>query len=135
MDASGWQPWRPRRTRASTTSGAERLATPQLQALFQIESSKAADKEVGRGHVTHVPADPGLAWCRQRDGAPGKVLLAAIRRRPLPLMVDAPSSLVANMFENPQNPKQRWVHLLNVSHMMPEGDTGFPRPETTRRER
>ena len=103
----------------------EKLETPQLQALLKIKSDKPHDKELGSGHITHIPTDPGRVWCRHRDAAPGKTLLAAIRRKPLPLLVEAPRSTVANMFENPQNPKQRWIHLLNVSHMMPEGDTGF----------
>ncbi len=103
----------------------EKLEPPQLKALLDIDSATATDKELGRGRVTHLPSDSGLAWCRQRNPAPGEKLLAAVARRPLPLMVEAPPSLVANMFENPRDPKQRWIHLLNVSHMMPAGDTGF----------
>ncbi len=103
----------------------EKLETPQLEALLQVDLSKPVDKKLGDGQVTYLPANPGLAWCRQREAAPGEALLKAIGRQPLPLVVEAPTSLVANMFENPGNPKERWVHLLNVSHMMPEGDSGF----------
>ena len=103
----------------------EKFETPQLKALLQIDSAAAIDKAVAQGHVTHLPGDPGLAWCRQRDAEGSKVLLKAIERNPLPLVVEAPSSLVTNMFENPQDSKQRWIHLLNVSHMMPDGDSGF----------
>jgi len=98
---------------------------------------------VGKGRVTYLEADPGLAYCRSRNAAAPEWLLAAVRTRPLPMVVEAPPTLVVNLFEAPSpaspaaaspptsateaasGPRQWWVHLLNVSHLMPDGDSGF----------
>jgi hypothetical protein len=42
----------------------------------------------------------------------------------LPFTVEAPPWLVVNVFRSPDS-QELWVHLLNVSHMMPDGDSGF----------
>jgi len=90
---------------------------------------------VGQGRITYLDTDPGLAYCRSRDAAAAERLLAAVRVRPLPMVVEAPPTLVANLFEAPAppappaapaaGPRGWWIHLLNVSHLMPDGDSGF----------
>lgn len=56
----------------------------------------------------------------------------------MPLQVEGPAWLVANMFLKPGDVGQRWIQLLNVSHKYPNGDAGFrglglPVPEEKRR--
>ncbi len=108
--------------------------------LFGIDPARQATVSQGEGAVTHLPADPGLAWTRRRELAAAGLLVDTVRagRPPLPLEVDGPPWLVANLFLNPDNPAEYWVQLLNVSHKYPAGDAGFrglglPVPEDKRR--
>lgn len=98
-----------------------------LAELLSIDPAREASVTRGEGAVTHLPADPGLAWTRRRDAAVARQLVDAVLagRPPLPLEVDGPPWLVANVFLNPDNPAEHWVHLLNVSHKYPDGDAGF----------
>ncbi len=111
-----------------------------LGEVFGVDPSREGTVARGQGEVTHLPADPGLAWARRRDSAAAGQLLAVIRtrRHPLPLEVEGPPWLVANSFLNPNDPDDRWIQLLNVSHKYPGGDAGFrglglPVPEDKRR--
>jgi hypothetical protein len=113
----------------------EPLPESRLTTLWGIAPGKTAEKAVGRGRVIHLAGDPGLAWCRNRDAGQGRSLISALRQRRLPLEVQAPNWLVANLFVNPRDPRERWIHLLNVSHLMPGGDSDFRgvgRPEAPR---
>ncbi len=102
----------------------EAVKTPGVE-RFGIEAGRG-DAKLGEGSITCIAADAGLAYCRERDSAAGDALVQAIRRRPLPLAFTGPPTVVANMFANPRNPKQRWVHLLNVAHLCGGGsDSGF----------
>ncbi len=101
------------------------LPVSHLAACWKLDPGKAAELSVGQGLVTHLPGDPGLAWCRDRDANAAESLLKAIGHRPLSLEVQGPSWLVTNVFLNPANAREHWVHLLNVSHLMPHGDAGF----------
>jgi hypothetical protein len=104
---------------------AKQLPESRLKLLFKIDTSTAsARKDFGKGHFTWFAADPGLAYCRSRNKEEAGHLLAAIRRESLPLTVKGPPSLVVNMFRSPDS-KELWLHLLNVSHLMPGGDSGF----------
>jgi hypothetical protein len=98
-----------------------------LQERFGIDPAKLTKVDRDRGTVTHLPDEPGRAWTRDRDRAAADALLEAIRDRPtpLPLEVNGPPSLVANMFINPADPNERWIQLLNVAHLYPGGDAGF----------
>ncbi len=82
-------------------------------------------RRLGSGSVTVLDGRPALAYCRDHEAEPAKLLASSVREHPLPLSVQAPAWLVANMFVNPDDAGQRWIHLLNVSHLMPEGDSGF----------
>jgi hypothetical protein len=111
-----------------------------LAELFGVDLARPAALALGDGTVTHLPADPGLAWTRRRDEAAARQLIDAVRTRrdPLPLEVAGPPWLVANLFINPNDPSQLWIQLLNVSHKHPEGDAGFrglglPVPEEKQR--
>lgn len=72
----------------------------------------------------HFQDDPGLAYCRDR-AEDARILVRTVLDRAMLLAVDGPSHLVSNMFVNPKNDRERWIHLLNVSHLMPEGDSGY----------
>ena len=95
-----------------------------LRSVFDLDPAKAADKKLGQGKITHFPSDPGLLWARQRDKTAPK-LVEAILEQPQPFTVEAPNWVCAELFENPKDERERWVHLLNVSHLMPGGDSGF----------
>lgn len=79
---------------------------------------------LGEGVVHPIPGDPGLAWTRNRDWKAAKFLLSAVRAVPAPVEVEAPTTLVVNTFRSPDG-RELWVHMLNVSAFMPNGDTGF----------
>ena len=120
---------------ASCDEWGEPLPESRLISLWGITPGKTAEKTVGRGRVIQLAGDPGLAWCRNRDVQQGRSLISALRQRRLPLEVKGPNSLVANLFVNPRDSQERWIHLLNVSHLMPGGDSGFRgvgRPEASR---
>ncbi len=103
----------------------ERLPQSRLEALWGVDRRQPGQKAIGRGRMLHLPGDPGLAWCRRRDADQARSLTEPLRRRPLPLEVRAPNWIVANLFRNPRDEHERWIHLLNVSHLMPGGDSGF----------
>ena len=126
------------------TGSRDAWAEPHARSLlvdrFQLDPAQYGSVTMGKGTVTHLPADPGLAWARQRDAAAAEQLLEVIgaRPEPLPLQVEGPAWLVANMFLKPGDAGQRWIQLLNVSHKYPGGDAGFrglglPVPEEKRR--
>jgi len=105
------------------------VETSRLKVSWNLDIADAAQatpdgKACGKGSITYFASDPGLAYCRSRD-ADAKALVAAVRTRPLPIEVEAPTSLVTNLFHNPKKERERWIHLLNVSHLMPQGDTGY----------
>ncbi|QNN21443.1 hypothetical protein HED60_03870 [Planctomycetales bacterium ZRK34] len=101
------------------------LDTPSLQSEFGIDVSKPASVDVGQGKVTHCPADPGMIYAREHDATAAKSLSKLIPASSRTLSVEAPPSVSAHVFENPNDASQRWVQLLNVSHMAPGGDGGF----------
>ncbi|MFP4057758.1 MAG: alpha-amylase family protein [Candidatus Brocadiia bacterium] len=84
----------------------------------------ARSQALGEGSILWLADDPGLAYCRRRDAEAAQALLGAARRVELPFQVDAPKTLVVNLFRSPDG-RERWVHLLNVSPFFPGGDTGF----------
>ncbi len=91
---------------------------------------------VGNGTLDLLPADPGLARCREHASGPDSPLVRCIRRAgPLPLEVAAPETLVANLFLSPADPNERWIHLLNVSHLGGTKDyrgTAAPAPKPSK---
>jgi SAM-dependent methyltransferase len=105
-----------------------RLIASAETAAFDEWGNKAAPdrliRAVGKDRMTYLPGDPGLDFCRKRDHAPAAKLVAAIAETPMPFSVKAPNSLLVNMFHSPGN-RELWVHLLNVSAFMPNGDNGF----------
>jgi len=104
----------------------EKLATWQLGNAFDIEpGAEPVTRAFGAGKVTHLPADPGLAWCRRRDQEAARLLVETIRESEMPFDVEAPNTLVVSLFRNPRRRRELWVHLLNVSPFMPGGDSGF----------
>ena len=101
----------------------DKLAAPRFDGLLRMARGEAPIPK-RFGTVVHLAQDPGQAYCRRRDGEAAGRLLRAVRSVELPFEVNAPASLVVNLFRSPDG-KERWVHLLNVSPFMPGGDTGF----------
>ena len=104
----------------------DKLAKWRFKDIFGIDpGSRPVTTAFGKGKVTHVPTDPGLGWCRKRDKALAATLVETIRQTEMPFSVQAPNTLVVNLFRNPKRRNELWVHLLNVSPFMPGGDSGF----------
>ena len=79
---------------------------------------------IGTGQITYMPAEPGLAYARERSQAHRAALMAAINTTSLPIEFEAPATVVCNPFWGPER-KTIMVQMLNVSAFMPGGDTGF----------
>ncbi len=77
-----------------------------------------------RSKPTYLPQDPGMAYARDRDGQQADTLIDAIRTVPLPFEVNAPEWLEVTAMWGPER-KSVYLHMLNVSAFMPDGDTGF----------
>jgi hypothetical protein len=102
-----------------------RLPRPRLEILDGLRiTGNVTSGKVGKGMVTWFPEDPGLRYCRTHEQQDAANLCQAINRPSIPFTIEAPPTLVANMFRSPDK-SQYWVHLLNVSHLMPNGDNGF----------
>jgi hypothetical protein len=103
----------------------EKLADCRLAGVLDLRlGDDRTTRRVGRGRVTWLPQDPGLSYCRSRDAEAVGALLNDLDRASLPFDVEAPPWVVVNMFRSPDG-EELWVHLLNVSHLMPNGDSGF----------
>lgn len=103
----------------------DRAEGPRLGAAFALDfGAGRVTKSVAGGQVTYWPDDPGLSYCRARDRAAGEAWVEVIRATPMPFAVEAPDTLVVNLFRSPDK-AEYWVHLLNVSAFMPNGDSGF----------
>ncbi len=106
----------------------ERLPKACLDQAFEMGDCSVTQEErtaaVGRGRVTYLPRDPGLVYARERDAKLAKRLVQLVLGVPFPLEVDAPTWLVVNPMWGPER-RSVYIHLLNVSFFMPDGDTGF----------
>lgn len=111
-------------TTGSCDEWGQSRSEPLLRAVFDIDQTTRADKPLGKGRVTHLPSDPGLRWARDRDPA-ARELINALRRHPQPVTIEAPNWICADPFENPGDPAEKWLHILNIAHLMPNGDSGF----------
>lgn len=100
-----------------------KLATPRFEGLLRMARGDAPIPS-RFGHVAYLREDPGLAWCRRRSKKGAAALLKAVPRHARPFEVEAPNTLIVNMFRSPDQ-RELWVHLLNVSPFMPGGDSGF----------
>lgn len=76
------------------------------------------------GTVTYIPGDPGAAYARERDERQAERLLKAILSVPFPFETEAPEWLEVTPMWGPER-KSVYLHMLNVSAFMPDGDTGF----------
>jgi hypothetical protein len=101
------------------------LDTPSLRSAFGINVTQPAAVKLGQGTIAHRPVDPGLTYAREHDVAAAESLAKLIPQASRTMTVDAPPFVSAHLFVNPDDANQRWVQLLNVSHMAPGGDGGF----------
>jgi hypothetical protein len=76
------------------------------------------------GKLTYILGEPGVAYARERDERMAEQLLKAIATVPFPCEVNAPEWLEVTPMWGPRR-KSVYLHMLNVSAFMPDGDTGF----------
>lgn len=81
-------------------------------------------RRAGKGNFSYYPGAPMLAYCRNRDGRAAGIILEELKARPRLLEIQAPASLITNGFYSADK-KQIFLHLLNVSPLMREGENLF----------